>query len=255
MQIAGTGALVTGGASGLGAATVRRLADAGARVVIADLNAETGEALAAELGDKARFVATDVTSEDSMRAAVEAAASLGSGLRIVVNCAGIAIAEKVLGKDTAHDLNRFAKVLQVNVVGIFNSIRLAAEVMQRNEPDAEGGRGVIVNTASVAAFDGQIGQAAYSASKGAVVSMTLPIARELARYGIRVMSIAPGIFDTPMLAGLPEPARQSLGQQVPFPPRLGRPEEYAALVQSIVENTMLNGETIRLDGGIRMAAR
>jgi NAD(P)-dependent dehydrogenase (short-subunit alcohol dehydrogenase family) len=243
MQIAGTGALVTGGASGLGAATVRRLADAGARVVIADLNAQTGEALAAELGEKARF------------AAVQAAASLGNGLRIVVNCAGIAIAEKVLGKDTTHDLNRFAKVLQVNVVGIFNSIRLAADVMQQNEPDAEGERGVIVNTASVAAFDGQIGQAAYSASKGAVVSMTLPIARELARYGIRVMSIAPGIFDTPMLAGLPEPARQSLGQQVPFPPRLGRPEEYAALVQSIVENTMLNGETIRLDGAIRMQPR
>src|SRR6185437_9936576 len=237
MQIAGTGALVTGGASGLGAATVRRLADAGARVVIADLNAQTGEALAAELGEKARFVATDVTSEDSMRVAVEAAA-LGNGLRIVVNCAGIAIAERVLGKDSTHDLNRFAKVLQVNVVGIFNSIRLAADAMQRNEPDAEGERGVIVSTASVAAFDGQIGQAAYSASKGAVVSMTLPIARELARYGIRVMSIAPGIFDTPMLAGLPEPARQSLGQQVPFPPRLGRPDEYAALVQSIVENTM-----------------
>jgi NAD(P)-dependent dehydrogenase (short-subunit alcohol dehydrogenase family) len=255
MQIAGTGALVTGGASGLGAATVRRLADAGARVVIADLNAQTGEALAAELGEKARFVATDVTSEDSMRAAVAAAASLGNGLRIVVNCAGIAIAEKVLGKDTTHDLNRFAKVLQVNVVGIFNSIRLAADVMQHNGSDAEGERGVIVNTASVAAFDGQIGQAAYSASKGAVVSMTLPIARELARYGIRVMSIAPGIFDTPMLAGLPEPARQSLGQQVPFPPRLGRPEEYAALAQSIVENTMLNGETIRLDGAIRMAPR
>ncbi len=255
MQIAGTGALVTGGASGLGAATVRRLAGAGAQVVIADLNAQAGEALAAELGEKARFVATDVTSEDSMRAAVQTAASLGNGLRIVVNCAGIAIAEKVLGKDTVHDLNRFAKVLQVNVVGIFNSIRLASEAMQRNEPDAEGERGVIVNTASVAAFDGQIGQAAYSASKAGVVGMTLPIARELARYGIRVMTIAPGIFDTPMLAGLPEPARQSLGQQVPVPPRLGRPEEYAALVQSIVENTMLNGETIRLDGGIRMAAR
>jgi NAD(P)-dependent dehydrogenase (short-subunit alcohol dehydrogenase family) len=255
MQIAGTGALVTGGASGLGAATVRRLADAGARVVIADLNAQTGEALAAELGEKARFVATDVTSDDSMRAAVAAAASLGNGLRIVVNCAGIAIAEKVLGKDTTHDLNRFAKVLQVNVVGIFNSIRLAADVMQQNEPDAEGERGVIVNTASVAAFDGQIGQAAYSASKGAVVSMTLPIARELARYGIRVMSIAPGIFDTPMLAALPDAARQSLGQQVPFPPRLGRPAEYAALARHIVENTMLNGEVIRLDGAIRMAPK
>ena len=197
MRITGTGALVTGGASGLGAATVRRLAGAGAQVVIADLNAQAGEALAAELGDTARFVATDVTSEDSMRAAVQMAASLGNGLRILVNCAGIAIAEKVIGKDASHDLNRFAKVLQVNVVGAFNAIRLAAEAMQSNEPDAEGERGVIVNTASVAAFDGQIGQAAYSASKGGVVSMTLPIARELARYGIRVLSIAPGIFDTP----------------------------------------------------------
>lgn len=255
MQITGTGALVTGGASGLGAATVRRLVGAGAQVVIADLNAQTGKALAAELGAATRFVATDVTSEDSMRAAVQTAASLGNGLRILVNCAGIAIAEKVIGKDAPHDLNHFAKVLQVNVVGMFNAIRLASDAMQRNEPDAEGERGVIVNTASVAAFDGQIGQAAYSASKAGVVGMTLPIARELARYGIRVMSIAPGIFDTPMLAGLPEAARASLGQQVPFPPRLGRPDEYAALVQSIVENTMLNGETIRLDGAIRMAPR
>jgi len=254
MQITGTGALVTGGASGLGAATVRRLVGAGAQVVIADLNAQAGEALAAELGNKARFVATDVTSDESTRAAVQAAA-LGNGLRILVNCAGIGIAEKVLGKDAPHDLNHFTKVIQVNLIGVFNAIRLAAEVMQRNEPDTEGERGVIINTASVAAFDGQIGQAAYSASKGGVVGMTLPIARELARYGIRVMSIAPGIFDTPMLAGLPEPARVSLGQQVPFPPRLGRPEEYAALVQSIVENTMLNGETIRLDGAIRMAPR
>ena len=255
MQITGAGALVTGGASGLGAATVRRLAGAGALVVIADLNEQAGTALATELGDSARFVATDVTSEDSMRAAVEAAASLGNGLRILVNCAGIAIAEKVLGKDAPHDLNRFLKVLQVNVGGIFNSIRLAADVMQQNEPDAEGERGVVVNTASVAAYDGQIGQAAYSASKAGVVGMTLPIARELSRFGIRVMSIAPGIFDTPMLAGLPEAARASLGQQVPFPPRLGRPDEYATLVQAIVENTMLNGETIRLDGAIRMAPR
>jgi 3-hydroxyacyl-CoA dehydrogenase / 3-hydroxy-2-methylbutyryl-CoA dehydrogenase len=255
MRTAGVGALVTGGASGLGEATVRRLLDAGAQVVIADVNEAAGEALAAQLGENARFVKTDVTSEDSMRSAVEAAAALGNGLRILVHCAGIAIAEKVIGKDTTHDLNRFAKVIQVNLVGVFNAIRLGAEAMQRNEPDAEGERGVIVNTASVAAFDGQIGQAAYSASKGGIVSMTLPIARELARFGIRVLSIAPGIFDTPMLAGLPEPARQSLGQQVPFPPRLGRPDEYAALVQSIVENTMLNGETIRLDGAIRMAPR
>jgi len=252
MKIAGAGALVTGGASGLGAATVRRLASLGAHVTIADLNAETGNALAAELGGQARFVQADVTSEESLRSATDAAKDQQGGLRILVNCAGIGVAEKVLGKEGPHDLNRFVKVIQINLVGTFNALRLAAAVMSENEPDAEGERGVIINTASVAAFEGQIGQIAYSASKGGIVGMTLPAARELARYGIRVMSIAPGIFDTPLLAGLPEPARISLGQQVPFPSRLGRPDEYAALAQHIIENAMLNGETIRLDGAIRM---
>ncbi|MBF6591196.1 MAG: 3-hydroxyacyl-CoA dehydrogenase [Ktedonobacterales bacterium] len=255
MKIAGSGALVTGGASGLGAATVRQLADAGAQVIVADLNAEGGEALARELGARAAFVTTDVTDEDSMRAAVRAAVERFGGLRILVNCAGIAIAEKVMGKGGAHDLRRFSKVIQVNLIGVFNALRLGAEVMSGNPPNEEGERGVIINTASVAAFDGQIGQIAYAASKGGVAAMTLPAARDLSSYGIRVMTIAPGIFDTPMLAGLPEAARVSLGQQVPFPPRLGRPEEYAALVRSIVENPMLNGETIRLDGAIRMAPR
>ncbi len=255
MNISGTGALVTGGASGLGAATARRLAASGASVVLADLNEEGGSALANELGGGARFVRTDVTDPASVEAAVQAAATLGNGLRILVNCAGIGIAERILGKDGPMDLNRFAKVIQVNLIGTFNAMRLAAAAMTQNEPDAEGERGVIVSTASVAAFEGQIGQAAYSSSKGGIVGLTLPAARELARYGIRVMAIAPGIFDTPLLAGLPEPARISLGQQVPFPPRLGRPDEYAALVQHIVENTMLNGETIRLDGAIRMAPK
>lgn len=255
MNISGTGALVTGGASGLGAATARRLAASGASVVLADLNEEGGSALAKELGGGAQFVRCDVTDPASVEAAVKAAAGLGNGLRILINCAGIGIAERILGKDGPMDLNRFAKVIQVNLIGTFNALRLAAAAMTQNEPDAEGERGVIVSTASVAAFEGQIGQAAYSSSKGGIVGLTLPAARELARYGIRVVAIAPGIFDTPLLAGLPEPARVSLGQQVPFPSRLGRPEEYAALVQHIVENTMINGETIRLDGAIRMAPR
>ncbi len=255
MQIAGTGALVTGGASGLGAATVRRLAANGAHVVIADLNTDLGEKLAAELDGKATFVRTDVTNEDSTQGAVQAAASQPGGLRILVNCAGIGVAERVLGKSGPHDLGAFTKVISVNLIGVFNAIRLAASVMAENEPNAEGERGVIISTASVAAFEGQIGQAAYSASKGGIVGMTLPIARELARNGIRVNAVAPGLFDTPLLASLPEPARISLGQQVPFPSRLGRPEEYAQLVQSIVENPMINGETIRLDGAIRMAPR
>jgi NAD(P)-dependent dehydrogenase (short-subunit alcohol dehydrogenase family) len=246
--------VITGGASGLGAATARRLAGLGAQVVIADLNHEQGADLERELGDRARFVEADVTDEASMKQAFDRAVGQG-GMHILVCCAGVATAEKVLGKEGPLDLKRFGRVIQINLVGTFNAIRLAAERMAKNEPNEEGERGVIVTTASVAAFDGQIGQAAYSASKAGVAGMTLPIARELARYGIRVVSIAPGIFDTPMLAGLPEPARVSLGQQVPFPPRLGRPEEYAALVQHIVENTMLNGETIRLDGAIRMAPR
>jgi NAD(P)-dependent dehydrogenase (short-subunit alcohol dehydrogenase family) len=253
MQIAESGALVTGGASGLGAATARRLAGLGARVVVADLNRDAGEALARDLGGAARFVETDVADEESMRRAIDAAAE--HGLRILVCCAGVATAEKVLGKDGPLDLGRFERVIRVNLLGTFNAIRLAAARMAQNEPDGGGERGVIVTTASVAAFDGQIGQPAYAASKAAVAGMTLPIARELARYGVRVVSIAPGIFDTPMLAGLPEAARASLGQQVPFPPRLGRPDEFAALAQHIVENSMLNGETIRLDGAIRMAPR
>ncbi len=253
MELAGSSALVTGGASGLGAATARRLVGHGARVVLADLNREAGLALEHELG--ARFVETDVTNDSSMQQAIDTAIAAYGGLHILVCCAGVAPPDKVLGKHGPLDLQRFARVVQINLVGTFNAIRLAAEQMAKNAPNTEGERGVIVTTASVAAFDGQIGQAAYSASKAGVAGMTLPIARELARYGIRVVSIAPGIFDTPMLASLPEPARISLGQQVPFPPRLGRPDEYAALAQQIIENTMLNGETIRLDGAIRMTPR
>ena len=255
MQIQGNTFLVTGGGSGLGAACVRELHGAGAYVAIADVNAQTGEALAAELGERAIFVHTDVTSEASVQQALATVAKSSGSLRGVINCAGIAIAERVIGKNGPHPLDAFTRVIQVNLIGTFNVIRLASAVMAAAEPDASGERGVIVNTASVAAFDGQIGQVAYSASKGGVAAMTLPIARDLARSGIRVMTIAPGIFDTPMLAGLPEAARESLGQQVPFPPRLGRPAEYAALARHIIENQMLNGEVIRLDGAIRMAPR
>ena len=245
MEISGRTFLVTGGGSGLGAATARGLAAGGANVVVADL--EGGE-----VGDDFRFVETDVTDEESVQAAVDAALDLG-GLDGAINCAGVAAAEKVLGKEGPHSLASFTRVVQINLVGTFNVIRLAAAAMQENEPAAEGERGVIVNTASVAAYDGQIGQAAYAASKGGVVSLTLPVARELADSGIRVVAIAPGIFETPMMASLPEKARESLSKQTPFPARLGRPEEYAALVQHIIENEMLNGEVIRLDGAIRMA--
>lgn len=255
MQIADKTFLVTGGSSGLGAACVRRLVAAGGNVVVADLNETVGGALTAELGPRTHFVLTNVTDETTVETAVSAAYTHFHGLHGVINCAGVAIATKVLGKTSPHDLASFSKVIQVNLIGTFNVIRLAAAKMAENEPSASGERGVIVNTASVAAFDGQIGQAAYSASKGGVVGMTLPIARELARYGIRVMTIAPGIFDTPMMAGLPEAARASLGQQVPFPSRLGNPAEYAALAQHIIENEMLNGEVIRLDGAIRMAPK
>jgi NAD(P)-dependent dehydrogenase (short-subunit alcohol dehydrogenase family) len=255
MDLQNKGVLVTGGASGLGAACVRLLHQAGAGVVIADLNAELGEALAQELGERARFVMANVTDEETTKQAVQAAVSAFGGLYVAINCAGIGSAERVLGKDGPHPLASFNKVIQVNLIGTFNVIRLAAEAMSQNEPTAGGERGVLINTASVAAFDGQIGQAAYSASKGGIVGMTLPIARDLSRLGIRVMTIAPGIFDTPLLAGLPEPARVSLGQQVPFPPRLGLPAEYAALAKHIIENEMLNGEVIRLDGAIRMAPR
>ena len=244
MRIEGNTFLVAGGGSGLGAATTGMLAASGARVVVADLKGEAPE--------DGRFVETDVTHEDSVRAAVGEALEVGE-LRGAVNCAGVASAEKVLGREGPHSLDSFANVVQVNLIGTFNVIRLAAEAISQNEPLEGGERGVIVNTASVAAFDGQIGQVAYAASKGGVVALTLPVARELARSGIRVLTIAPGIFDTPMMAGLPEAARESLGKQVPFPPRLGKPEEYAALVKHIVENEMLNGEVIRLDGAIRMA--
>lgn len=254
MEIENNAFLVTGGSSGLGEASVRRLVNQGAYVVIADIKEDEGEALAEALGPRAYFARTDVTEEASVQAAVNLA--LGSGaLRGVINCAGIGAAAKVLGKEGPHSLALFHKVLQVNLIGTFNVIRLAAAAMAQTEENAIGERGVVINTASVAAFEGQIGQAAYSASKGGVVGMTLPIARELARHGIRVVTIAPGIFDTPMLAQLPEAARISLGAQVPFPSRLGEPAEYALLVQQIIENPMLNGEVIRLDGALRMGPR
>ncbi|MEI8308845.1 MAG: 3-hydroxyacyl-CoA dehydrogenase [Chloroflexales bacterium] len=255
MEIADNVFLVSGGGSGLGAATARMLVGQGARVVLADINPVAGELMAAELGASSRFVQTDVGDEASVQAAVDVAVGEFGGLHGVVNCAGLATAERVVGKNGPHSLDLFTRIIRVNLIGSFNVIRLAAAAMIANEPGPSGERGVIVNTASVAAYDGQIGQAAYAASKGGVVGMTLPVARELARFGIRVMSIAPGIFDTPMLAGLPEPARQSLGQQVPFPSRLGQPSEYAALVRHIIENQMLNGEVIRLDGAIRMAPK
>ena len=251
MQLAGSVALVTGGASGLGLATATTLRRAGADVVIADLPSSNGDAVAAGLG--ATFVATDVTDEASVQAAVDAAVALGP-LRTAVSCAGIGTPGRVVGKGGPLPLEQFARVVTVNLVGTFNVVRLAAAAIAQTEP-VDGERGVLVNTASVAAFDGQVGQAAYSASKGGVVGMTLPLARDLAPSLIRVMTIAPGLFDTPMLQGLPEPARQSLGAQVPMPSRLGAPEEYAALVQHIAENPMLNGEVIRLDGAIRMAPR
>ncbi|OMH32253.1 SDR family NAD(P)-dependent oxidoreductase [Tersicoccus sp. Bi-70] len=257
MQIEGSVALITGGASGLGAATAQTLYDAGASVVLVDLPTSRGEEAAAALGERARFVAADVTDEAQVAAAVAAAGELGP-LRIVVNCAGIGTPGKVLGKEGVLPLERFTRVIQVNLIGTFNVIRLAAEAMTAVEPvDGPFGpeRGVIVNTASVAAFDGQIGQPAYAASKGGVAAMTLPLAREFARSLVRVMTIAPGVFETPMVAGLPQAAQDSLGAQVPHPSRLGKPAEYAALVEHIVANAMLNGETIRLDGAIRMAPR
>ncbi len=253
MQIRNSIFLITGGASGLGAATAQLAAANGAKVVIADLQAEAGEKLAKETGGK--YCKCDVTSEADGKAAVEAAVKGFGGLHVLVNCAGIGIAERTIGKDAPHDLARFTKTIAINLIGTFNMIRLAADAMAKAGPNAAGERGVIVNTASVAAYDGQIGQAAYSASKGGVVGMTLPIARDLSRNGIRVVTIAPGLFLTPMLLGLPKEAQDSLGKQVPFPSRLGKPEEYAALAKHIVENEMLNGETIRLDGAIRMAPK
>lgn len=256
MQIEHKVVLVTGGASGLGEACVRLLNQAGAKVVIADLNKEAGTALASELGASALFIPTNIVEEEPVQAVVQAAVETFGALHVLINCAGIGVAERVLGRNGPGSLAFFTRVIQINLIGTYNVIRLAAAAMANNAPITEdGGRGVIINTASVAAFDGQIGQAAYSASKGGIVAMTLPIARELARFGIRVVTIAPGTFDTPMMGNLPEEARRSLGQQVPFPPRLGRPIEYAALAKHIIENDMLNGETIRLDGAIRMAPK
>ena len=249
MEIQGNVFLITGGASGLGAAAARWLAGLGAKVVLADVNVAEGEALAEKLGGK--FVKCDVTREEDGKAAVAAAQSLGT-LRGLVNCAGIAIGSKTVGRDGPHPLDTFSRVIQINLIGTFNMIRLAATAMSQGEPNGEGERGVIVNTASVAAYDGQMGQAAYAASKGGVASLTLPVARDLSRSGIRVMTIAPGIFETPMMLAMPAEVQASLGQMVPFPPRLGKPSEYAMLVEQIVRNPMLNGEVIRLDGAIRM---
>ena len=255
MQIDGRTALITGGASGLGAASARMIVAAGGRVVIVDLNEAAGTAVAADLGDRAAFVRADVSDGDQMEAAVRTCAERFGGIHVLINCAGTGEPARVVGKEGPMPLDRFTRIIRINLIGTFNAIRLAAAAMTGNSPNEEGERGVIVNTASVAAFDGQIGQAAYSASKGGIVGMTLPIAREFAKHGIRVMTIAPGLFDTPLLAALPDAVKQSLGESVPFPPRLGRPAEYAQLTRQIIENPMLNGETIRLDGAIRMAPK
>ena len=253
MELNNSVLLITGGASGLGAAAAQMAAKAGAKVMIADLNADAGEKLAAELGGK--FIKCDVSSETDAQAAVDATVAAFGALHGLINCAGIGPAEKTTGKNGPHKLSTFTKVITVNLIGTFNMIRLAATAMVKNTPNAGGERGVIVNTASVAAYDGQIGQAAYSASKGGIVGMTLPIARDLSRDGVRVVTIAPGIFLTPLLGSMPQEVQDSLAKQVPFPSRLGRPDEYAKLAQHIFENEMLNGETIRLDGAIRMAPR
>ncbi|HET7876752.1 MAG TPA: 3-hydroxyacyl-CoA dehydrogenase [Methylomirabilota bacterium] len=255
MKISGSTAVITGGASGLGRATAERLAAGGGNVVLLDLPKSPGPDAVQALGARALFAPCDVTSEEQVAAALEAAVGRFGAIHALVNCAGIGPAEKTYGKRGPADLGAFARTIHVNLIGTFNCIRLACVHLGKNAPNEDGERGVIINTASVAAFDGQIGQAAYSASKGGIVAMTLPVARDLAELGIRVVTIAPGLFDTPLLAGLPEPVRVSLGTQVPFPPRLGRPSEYAALAAHIVENAMLNGETIRLDGAIRMQPR
>jgi NAD(P)-dependent dehydrogenase (short-subunit alcohol dehydrogenase family) len=253
MEIQGSGTLVAGGASGLGEATVRHLNERGAAVTIADVNAEKGEALAGELG--AEFVTCDVRDEEQVQSAVDAARAADGGLRICVSCAGTGWAQRTTGSKGPHALEPFQTIIAINLIGTFNVLRLAATAMRDNEPDPAGERGVCVTTASIAAYEGQIGQIAYSASKGGVVGMTLPAARDLAQYGIRVAAIAPGLFDTPLLAGLPEESREALGRAVPFPARLGLPAEYAQLAAAIVENPMLNGEVIRLDGALRMAPR
>lgn len=247
--------IITGGASGLGLATSQMIIENGGNAVLLDINNVAGEEAEAKLGAKSRFVQTNVSDEESVKNAISIAQSTFGGLDGAINCAGIGPAERVVGRNGAHSLASFTKTISVNLIGSFNVIRLVTEVLQNNEPSDNGERGILISTASVAAYDGQIGQAAYSASKGGIVAMTLPIARELAKMGIRVMTIAPGLFETPLLAGLPEEARMSLGQQVPFPSRLGQPYEYANLVKHIIENQMLNGEVIRLDGAIRMAAK
>jgi NAD(P)-dependent dehydrogenase (short-subunit alcohol dehydrogenase family) len=255
MQVSGQTFLITGGASGLGAGCARRLAGLGANVAIADLNAAVGEALAQQIGPRASFVPTDVSSPESGQAAVEAALAKFGSLQGLVNCAGILGAARIVGREAPHELALFQRVIQVNLIGTFNMLRLAAAAMARNPPNADGERGVIVNTASVAAFEGQIGQAAYSASKGGVASLTLPAARELSRFGIRVVAIAPGVFDTAMMQGAPDAVRNSLAEQSAFPARFGRPDEFASLVQQIIENPMLNGSILRLDGAVRLGAK
>lgn len=255
MHITGRTFLVSGGGSGLGAATATRLVRDGGAVLIADINEEAGRAIARALGAQAAFCRTDITSEEQVQRALDAAVAAFGSLHGVVNCAGIATAARTVGKQGPHPLDAFERVVRVNLIGVFNVVRLAVALLAQNEPDAGGERGIIVNTASIAAFDGQIGQVAYAASKAGIAGMTLPLARDLAGLGIRVMAIAPGIFDTPLLGSLPEAARASLGQQVPFPSRLGHPDEFAALVVHIVENQMLNGEVIRLDGALRMAPK
>ena len=255
MQIENKVFIVTGGASGLGAATAQMLVKAGARVMLVDMNADAVAAQAARLGNQARSAVADISQADAAQAAVAATVAAFGAVNGLVNCAGIVRGEKILGKNGPHALESFSQVINVNLIGSFNMLRLAAAAMAETTADADGERGVIINTASVAAFDGQIGQAAYAASKGAIASLTLPAARELARFGIRVMTIAPGIFETPMMAGMTPEVRDSLAAGVPFPPRLGKPDEYAALVRHIIENSMLNGEVIRLDGALRMAAK
>jgi NAD(P)-dependent dehydrogenase (short-subunit alcohol dehydrogenase family) len=252
MDVTSRAFLVTGGGSGLGAATARRLAAAGAKLLVVDRDAKSGAAVADEIGETARFVEADVTDTRSIQTAVDAAIETFGGLQGVVHCAGIVAAARTFGKEGPHDLELFAKVVNVNLVGTFNVVRLAAAAVAKSAPEADGERGVIVLTSSIAAYDGQIGQAAYAASKGGVASMTLPLARDLARHGIRVVTIAPGIFDTPMMAGMNDEIRHSLAAEVPFPKRLGHPDEFAALAQHILENSMLNGEVIRLDGAVRM---
>ncbi len=255
MDIQGKTALIAGGASGLGEATARRLHQLGANVVVFDLNAERGEALAGELGEGFAFIPGSVTEEADAQRAVDEALTRFGGLHIAVNTAGIATPGRILGRSGPLSLATFSQVIAVNLIGTFNVMRLAAAAMQGNAPMADGERGVIINTASIAAYEGQIGQAAYAASKGGVVGLTLPAARDLAKWGIRVVTIAPGLFDTPLLAGLPDQVRNELGRQIPFPSRLGQPPEYAFLVQHIIENVLLNGEVIRLDGALRMGPR